>query len=70
MDLKDLTGKKTYIMAVATICYAVGGMVAGYVPFSVGIPLVLGALGLSALRDAFTKPEPEPKEEIIAHPPQ
>ena len=50
MDLKDLQGKKTYIMTIAIICYALGGMVAGLVDVGVGIPLILGALGLSGLR--------------------
>ena len=59
MDLTNLKGKKTYIMTIATICYALGGMVSGYVDFSVGVPLILGALGLSALRNASPTPRPE-----------
>jgi len=69
MDFKDLTGKKTYIMTIAVICYAVGGVVSGYVPIGVAIPLILGALGLGALRDAFTKPESIPEVAPVSHPP-
>jgi len=54
-----LKGYKTYIMSVATICYALGGAVAGYLEWHIAIPLILGALGLSALRDAFVKSEPK-----------
>jgi len=63
MDLAKLKGYKTYIMVIATICYAVGGMVAGLVDYNVGIPLILGALGLGGLRAAF------PKEKEIVVPP-
>jgi len=69
MDFKDLAGKKTYIMTIAVICYAVGGVVSGYVPIGVAIPLILGALGLGALRDAFTKPESIPEVAPVSHPP-
>ena len=55
MDLKDLQGKKTYIVMIATICYALGGMVSGLMEIGVGIPLILGALGLSGLRSGFNK---------------
>ena len=61
MDISKLKGKKTYIMIVATICYALGGMVAGFVTPAVGIPLILGALGLGGLRAAFPKPEVKPE---------
>ena len=50
MELNDLKGKKTYIVMIATICYALGGMVSGLMEIGVGIPLILGALGLSGLR--------------------
>jgi len=52
MDLKSLKGKKTYITTIAIICYALGGMVSGLMEIGVGIPLILGALGLAGLRDA------------------
>jgi len=53
----EYKGKKTYIVMVATICYALGGAVAGFHGWEVAVPLVLGALGLSGLRHALT-PEP------------
>jgi len=53
MDLKGLKGKKTYIMTIAIICYALGGMVSGLMEIGVGIPLILGALGLSGLRSGI-----------------
>ena len=56
MDLSQLKGYKTYIMIVATICYALGGAVAGFVDYSVAIGLILGVLGLGGLRDAITNP--------------
>ncbi len=52
MDFKEwLKGKKTYIVAVATICYALSGVVAGYIPIDQAVMLILGALGLGALRN-------------------
>ena len=56
MDLDFLGGKKTYVIAVATVCYALGGLVAGYVEASVAIPLILAALGLGALRKSVPAP--------------
>ena len=50
MDLDFLEGKKTYVVAVATVMYALGGWVAGYLEFNQIVPLILGALGLSGLR--------------------
>ncbi len=50
MDWKNLQGAKTYIIAIATVCYALGGAISGYVDIQTAIPLILGALGLSGLR--------------------
>ena len=50
MKLSDLKGFKTYIVTIGTICYALGGAVAGFHDWGFAIPLILGALGLSALR--------------------
>ncbi len=61
MDLNKVKGYKTYIVMIATICYALGGMVAGLVTPAVGIPLILGALGLSALRNGLPKEEVKPE---------
>lgn len=73
MDFSFLEGKKTYVVAVATVAYAIGGLVAGYLSFDQVIPLVLAALGLSGLRhgvvtqaDMFKAPE-VPVQTDIAH---
>jgi len=58
MDLKNLKGKKTYITTIAIICYALGGMVSGLMEVSIGIPLILGALGLSGLRAGIESNKP------------
>lgn len=57
MDLAKLKGKKTYVMVIATICYALGGAVSGHLDWGVAVGLIIGSLGLGALRDAFPKPE-------------
>jgi len=64
MDLKGLKGKKTYIMTIAIICYALGGMVSGLMEIGVGIPLILGALGLSGLRSGIES------NKVVAQAPQ
>ena len=71
MNFEFLEGKKTYLIAVATLMYALGGWVAGYLDFNQVIPLVLGALGLSGLRhgivtqaDMFEESEGVPLSEI------
>jgi len=46
----DLKGKKTYIMAVALICWALGGAVAGKIDWSTAIAEIIAALGLMGLR--------------------
>jgi len=50
MGLNFLQGKKTYIIVVATLCYAIGGVIAGYISLNECIALILGALGLAGLR--------------------
>ena len=54
MDFEFLEGKKTYVVVVATLMYALGGWVAGYLDLNQVMPLILGALGLSGLRHGFT----------------
>ncbi len=49
-----LKGYKTYIVAGATILYAVCGFIIGKVPLDVAIPLILGALGFSGLRHGLS----------------
>ena len=56
MDLKSFQGKKTYLVAIATIMYALGGAVAGFIDLSIAVGLILGALGLGGLRAGVTKP--------------
>ena len=64
---KFLEGKKTYIMTVAILCYALGGWVSGYVEPTTAITLILGALGLGSLRAAIAKMLGI-KPEVIPHP--
>jgi len=60
----DYKGKKTYIVVVATICYALGGAVAGFHDWGFAIPLILGAFGLGALRDSSRIASEQPEEEL------
>ena len=48
-----LQGNKSYIIAIATLMYAVGGFVSGHMSASEATNLVLYALGLGALRNAI-----------------
>lgn len=69
---KFFEGKKTYIMTVAILCYALGGWVSGYVEPTTAITLILGALGLGSVRAAISKllgikPE-EPKPPAPGYP--
>ncbi|GAH41385.1 unnamed protein product, partial [marine sediment metagenome] len=50
-----LEGKKTYIMIVATLCYALGGWVGGFVEPQIAIGLILGALGLGGIKSAIAR---------------
>jgi len=52
---KWLEGKKTYIMIVATLCYALGGWIAGFVEPQIAIGLILGALGLGGIKSAIAR---------------
>jgi len=52
---KFLEGKKTYIMTVAILCYALGGAVAGFHDWNTAIFVILGALGLGSVRAALSK---------------
>ena len=65
MEINIPHGYKTYIVAVAGVAYALGGMVAGYIPITEGIAIILGALGLSGLRHGiqnFLTPEEPPAQ--------
>lgn len=70
MDSGSFTGKKTYLVAVAILAYAIGGWVAGFLDINTSIKLILEGLGLGALRhgistgiDMFKAPELEEEEE-------
>ena len=49
-----LNGYKTYLVTVATLMYAIGGGIAGYIDWSLAVPLILAALGLGAVRSGIT----------------
>lgn len=48
-----IDGYKTYIVAAATILYAVCGAITGYVSYDVAVPLVLGGLATYSIRNAI-----------------
>lgn len=54
MDLKDFEGKKTYLISIATLMYALGGWVSGYLDVNTSIQIIFAALGLGALRNGIT----------------
>ncbi len=49
------TGKKTYLVALATILYALTGVITGHMDSQTAIQMVLAALGMSALRNGISK---------------
>lgn len=54
--LLNLTsGKKTYIVAIATLVFAVAGVFLGQLDVKEAIELVLGALGVASLRHGMSK---------------
>lgn len=53
--LTKLDGYKTYIVAGATILYALVQMWQGSIDQNTGIQMIAGALGLSALRHGIAK---------------
>ncbi len=50
MDLKIPDGKKTYVVGIAMLCYAIGGLVAGLIELDQAIQTVLIALGIMGIR--------------------
>ena len=48
-----LTGKKTYIVAAATVLYAAVGYFLGYVDTTTAIQLLSTGLGMAGLRNAL-----------------
>lgn len=53
--ISELQGKKTYIVALALIAYAVLGVYTGQLSQSDAVALVLNGLGLGALRAGISK---------------
>ena len=55
--MEKINGKKTYIIARATILYAIAGFVAGLHDIQTMWVLILGALGFGSLRHGIEKLE-------------
>lgn len=53
--ISELQGKKTYIVALALICYAILGVYTGQFTQTEAVTLVLNGLGLGALRAGISK---------------
>lgn len=53
LKLNFLQGKKTYIVAVATVVFAVAGVIVGQLSIKEAIELVLGGGALASLRKAL-----------------
>ncbi len=51
----NLKGYKTYIIGVALICYAVGGLIVGEVSGETAVQSILIALGMLGLRHGIAK---------------
>ncbi len=49
-----LEGKKTYIIGIAMICYAIGGAIIGKVDVNAAIQLGLEALAIMGLRKGIS----------------
>jgi hypothetical protein len=52
-----LKGKKSYIMAIALFCYAVGGIVTGHLSVFDALGLFIGSGTVASLRAAISKLE-------------
>lgn len=53
--VSELQGKKTYIVALALVCYAILGVYTGQFTQTEAVTLVLNGLGLGALRASISK---------------
>jgi hypothetical protein len=51
----ELQGKKTYVVAIALVIYAVAGVYTGQLSQPEAVTLVLNGLGLGALRAGISK---------------
>lgn len=50
-----LEGKKTYIIGIALIVYAIGGLVAGKIAANIAIAEIMAGLGMMGLRAGISK---------------
>lgn len=53
-SISFLQGKKTYLVALVAIIYAVSAYFTGHIGFENATQLVLGALGIGALRNGIS----------------
>ncbi len=51
----NFKGKKTYIIGIAMLCYAVGGTIIGAIEVPEAIQIGLTALGIMGLRNGIKK---------------
>ena len=64
MQLKIPNGKKTYVVGIAMICYALGGLVSGLLELDSAIQTILIALGIMGIRHGIPV-----KEKVVSTPP-
>ncbi len=50
-----LDGYKTYLTALALICYAIGGFFSGNIELTNAVMILLNGLGLGSLKHAVSK---------------
>ena len=55
LDSKKVDGYKTYIIGIAFICYALGGLVAGKLDINAAITAILTGLGIMGIRHGVEK---------------
>ena len=63
-----LDGKKTYIVGVSTLAYAVGGLVAGKLDFNLAIASILAALQMMSIRHGIDTSRVQEKIAEIENP--
>ena len=65
MDLKDLEGKKSYLIAVAAAMYALGGVAAGYHGWPYALTVLLSAGGLGSMAAKINRIFNEEVEPVV-----
>lgn len=55
LDKLPLNGKKTYIVAIVTVIYAVSGILLGEMETTYALTLIAGALGLTSIGHKIDK---------------